>query len=171
MFFMGAAFLLVETKAVTTLALLFGSTWMINSIVIGAILVMILLANWIIDWRGHLDFTVLYLLLFLALALNYGLSLGFVNQYEWTTRMLLGGLITGLPVLFASLIFAGAFSRVALPSQALAFNLLGGLLGGMLKYLDTWLGLRALNLVALGLYALSWLFLRKRLQPVKAFHN
>ena len=159
MFLMGAAFLLVETKAVTTLALLFGSTWMINSIVIGAILVMILLANWIIDWRGHLSFTVLYLMLFMALALNYGLSLGFVNQYEWITRVLLGGLITGLPVLFASLIFAGAFSRVALPSQALAFNLLGGLLGGMLEYLDTWLGLRALNLVALGLYALSWLFL------------
>ena len=45
LFFMGAAFLLIETKAITTLALLFGSTWITNSIVIAAILVIILLAN------------------------------------------------------------------------------------------------------------------------------
>ena len=45
MFFLGAGFMLVETKAVVHMALLFGSTWMVNSVVFFAVLVMILLAN------------------------------------------------------------------------------------------------------------------------------
>ena len=159
MFFMGAAFVLIETKSVTTLALLFGSTWMVNSIVIGAILVVILFSNWLVLGGRVPGFGALYLLLSLTLALSYGLSLGFLNHYPWITRALLGGLVTALPIFFASIIFARAFSAAELPSKALACNLLGGLLGGMLEYLDMWLGLRALNLVALCLYLLSWLFL------------
>ena len=45
MFFLGAGFMLLETKGVVHLALLFGSTWVVNSIVFFAILVMILLSN------------------------------------------------------------------------------------------------------------------------------
>ena len=33
MFFLGAAFMLLETKAIVHLALLFGSTWLVNSAV------------------------------------------------------------------------------------------------------------------------------------------
>jgi len=43
--FLGAGFMLLETKGVVHLALLFGSTWIVNSIVFFAILVMILLSN------------------------------------------------------------------------------------------------------------------------------
>ena len=45
MFFLGAGFMLLETKGVVHMALLFGSTWIVNSIVFFAILVMILCAN------------------------------------------------------------------------------------------------------------------------------
>ena len=45
MFFLGAGFMLVETKAVVHMALLFGGTWIVNSVVIFAVLVMILVAN------------------------------------------------------------------------------------------------------------------------------
>jgi hypothetical protein len=45
LFLMGAAFLLIETRGVTTLSLLFGSTWVVNAAVFGGILVMALLAN------------------------------------------------------------------------------------------------------------------------------
>ncbi len=44
-FLLGAAFALLETPGITELALVFGSTWITNSIVISAILLMILLAN------------------------------------------------------------------------------------------------------------------------------
>ena len=45
MFFLGAGFMLIETKAVVQMALLFGSTWIVNSIVFCAVLSMILVAN------------------------------------------------------------------------------------------------------------------------------
>ena len=45
MFFLGAGFMLLETKGVVHMALLFGATWMVNSIVFFAILTMILLSN------------------------------------------------------------------------------------------------------------------------------
>src|SRR4029079_9715121 len=45
MFFLGAGFMLIETKAVVQMALLFGSTWMVNSVVVFDVLVMILIAN------------------------------------------------------------------------------------------------------------------------------
>ena len=38
MFFLGAGFMLLETKSVVHMALLFGSTWLVNSIVFGAVL-------------------------------------------------------------------------------------------------------------------------------------
>src|SRR3984893_14737988 len=45
MFFLGAAFMLLETRAVVQMALLFGSTWLVNSAVFFTVLVLILLAN------------------------------------------------------------------------------------------------------------------------------
>src|SRR5436190_17312346 len=48
MFFLGAAFMLLETKAVVQLALLFGSTWIVNSLVFFTALVLILLANLVV---------------------------------------------------------------------------------------------------------------------------
>ena len=45
MFFLGAGFMLLETKGVVHMTLLFGSTWLVNSIVFFAILSMILVSN------------------------------------------------------------------------------------------------------------------------------
>ena len=42
--FMGAAFLLLETKNIVQFALLFGSTWLVNALVTVAILVAVYLA-------------------------------------------------------------------------------------------------------------------------------
>jgi hypothetical protein len=44
LFFMGAAFLLLETKSVVQFALLFGTTWFVNSLVFAGILVSVLAA-------------------------------------------------------------------------------------------------------------------------------
>ena len=71
LFFMGAAFLLVETKSVTTLALIFGSTWMVNSVVFGSIMVMIFLANWLVEKMPTIDLTILYVGLFLVILFNF----------------------------------------------------------------------------------------------------
>jgi len=112
LFFMGAAFLLIETKAVTTLALIFGSTWMVNSVVFSAVLMMILLANLLAGRLSFLSFTSLYLGLFATLLFNYFFSFDTLNQFEWNIRVLSGGFIIGLPLFFAALIFAKAFAVV-----------------------------------------------------------
>jgi len=159
LFFMGAAFLLVETKAVTTLALIFGSTWMVNSIVIGAILITILLANLLIGWLSFLGFTFLYSGLFATLIFNFFFSFDTLNHFDWNVRLLGSSAIIAMPIFFAALIFAKSFAAVESPTAALASNLFGGLVGGLLEYLDMWTGLRWLNIVALFLYFMSMVFL------------
>ena len=47
MFFLGAAFMLLETRSLVTFALLFGSTWLVNSLVFFAILCSVMLAVFI----------------------------------------------------------------------------------------------------------------------------
>lgn len=161
LFFMGAAFLLIETKAVTTLGLIFGSTWMVNSIVIGSILIMILFANFLIASSLNVSFTSLYMGLFGTLIFNFLLPFDLLNSLSWGHRVLAGGIIISFPLFLAALIFAKAFARVESPSIALASNLFGALVGGLLEYLDMWLGLRWLNIIALSLYLISYLFLHR----------
>ena len=165
LFFMGAAFLLIETKAVTTLALIFGSTWLVNSMVIGSILFAILIANLLIGRIAHFEYPFFYTLLFSVVVFNFIFPFGELNNYGWTRKLLVSGIIIGLPIFFAALIFAKAFAAVESPSKALAANLLGALVGGLLEYLDMWMGLRYLNLVALILYVLSAFFLYARMKP------
>lgn len=159
LFFMGAAFLLIETKAVTALGLLFGSTWLLNSIVIGAILVMILVANALAPMFTRVSFTTLYALLSLTLLVNYLFPLTLFNQFDWGYRIVAGAMLVTCPLFIAALIFARAFAQVKLSSAALASNLFGALVGGLLEYLDMWTGLSWLNLIALTLYLLSYWFL------------
>jgi hypothetical protein len=161
LFFMGAAFLLIETKAVTTLGLLFGSTWLINAIVIAAILVMILVANSVIAFAGRVSFSSLYVVLTMTLLFNFLFPFDALNQLGWGFRVLGGGLIIGAPLLVAALIFAKAFAKAPSASAALASNLFGSLVGGVLEYLDMWSGLRWLNMTAILLYAISYLFLMR----------
>ena len=72
MFFLGAGFMLLETKGVVQMALLFGSTWVVNSIVFAAILVMILLSNlFVLLFRPGRRWTLYYTLLIAALLINY----------------------------------------------------------------------------------------------------
>ena len=45
-FFLGAGFMLLETKSIIQFALLWGSTWVVASLTIASVLVMALVANW-----------------------------------------------------------------------------------------------------------------------------
>ncbi|MFN8007717.1 MAG: hypothetical protein U0V70_11950 [Terriglobia bacterium] len=171
LFSMGAAFLLIETKAVTTLALIFGSTWMVNAVVLAAIMIMILASNLVVSKLSSLSFSFLYLGLLVAVLFNYGFSFDWLNRFSWEIGALTSGSIIALPLFFASLIFAKAFSKVESPSSALASNLLGGLVGGLLEYLDMWMGLRTLNLIALSLYLISAICLVFKLRSQQRFVN
>src|SRR5947209_20115039 len=112
LFFIGACFMLIDTKAVVTIALLFGITWVVNSIVFFAVLVMILIANL---WTLKSKVTRLwpyYLGLLAALALNTIIPLDFFLGMNRTVQVLGACLLVFAPVIFAGVIFRSEERRV-----------------------------------------------------------
>jgi len=161
MFFLGAAFMLIETKSVTQMGLLAGTTWIVNSFVITGVLLMILLANVIQIKAKFKNINILFALLFVSIVVNYLFDLSSLNGLPTAASIAVGSLILSSPLLFAAMIFAISFSQVRSPSQALGMNLLGTLVGGAFEYLSMMLGIKALNLIALILYALAFYYARK----------
>jgi SAM-dependent methyltransferase len=162
LFLMGAAFLLIETRGVTSLSLLFGSTWVVNSAVFGGILVMVLLANLAVErWRWQ-DPALWFLALFAAVVLLWCFPLEWLSTLPLFVRGVAGGLLTGLPVGLAGVIVPILLSRSAQPAAALGSNLLGAVLGGCLEYYSMLGGLGSVALIALVLYLLAFLLVRRQ---------
>lgn len=153
MFFMGAGFLLVETKSVTEMSLLFGSTWTVNLMVFAAILVMVLIANLIVQRREPRRTSPLFVALFTTLAIAYLIPASALLPLGTAAQWGAGALMIALPILFASLIFSTLLSRRNDAARALAYNLLGAILGGVLEYSAMALGIKAMYIVAALLYA------------------
>jgi len=159
-FFLGAAFLLVEVQSISKMALLFGTTWIVNSIVITGILVMILIANLIALKINIRSLYPLYFALFCSLVLN----LLFPFNTLLTLTPLARGIVASsgmcLPILFAGLVFIVTFKREKYPNIALASNLLGAIVGGFFESLSFVFGINSLGWVAFSFYGLSLLYLR-----------
>jgi hypothetical protein len=161
-FFLGCAFFLIETKSITETALLFGSTWIVNSIVISAILIMILGANMFVRKFKPSDVRPFYVLLLASLLLNYAVPVSSILGQDFVLRGLMSGLAMSLPLFFAGIIFATSLRGLKSVELAFGSNLLGSVVGGMLEYSSLVFGIRALYLVAALAYLLSWLGLRQR---------
>jgi hypothetical protein len=71
-FFLGAGFMLVETKAITEMGLTVGNTWQVIAIAIAGVLVMAFLANAVVHRLGVRDTYWPYLFLLLSLAPDGG---------------------------------------------------------------------------------------------------
>ncbi|MCG3126299.1 MAG: Polyamine aminopropyltransferase [Phycisphaerae bacterium] len=161
-FFLGGAFLLIETKGITELALVFGTTWIVSSVVIAAILALILLANsfvtvWPAQHRG-----VHYVLLAASLIAGYFVRIEWLLHWGWAAAACGATVLLVLPLFFAGVIFATSLTQAASLPRAFASNLLGAILGGLCEYSSMALGFRNLYLVGLGLYALSFVTLPRR---------
>jgi SAM-dependent methyltransferase len=166
-FFLGAAFLLVETKAMTELAIFLGSTWTVNFFVIMAVLGLIV-AGTALVLRGWAPSTrIAFVLLATILVGTYLAPLRSLLGWDSALRDWVAGIILCLPLFAAALIFARELRLDREPSAALGSNLLGALAGGVLEYSSMAFGFRTLYLIALGLYALSYVgFARSRVAPV-----
>lgn len=155
LFFMGAAFLLLETRGVTSLSLLFGSTWVVNSVVFAGILTTVLLANFAVVRLGLKDERPWFIPLLLSLLVLWAMPVGALNALPTLARGVLGGLLVGIPIGFAGVIVSARLQKTAKPAASLGSNLLGAVVGGCLEYMSMWTGLRVLVLVAGLLYALA----------------
>jgi hypothetical protein len=153
--FMGAAFLLLETKNIVQFALLFGSTWLVNALVTVAILVAVYLA---VETARHVKLpppVVLFAALIASLAVTWLVPQEDLVSLPVAARFLAGGALAFAPVFIANLIFAQRFSDVETTTTAFAANLLGAMVGGALEYLALITGYRFLVILVGVLYALA----------------
>jgi SAM-dependent methyltransferase len=165
LFFLGAGFMLVETKAVVTMALLFGSTWVVNSVVFLAVLVMILLANlWTLRFKPTRLWPY-YAGLLVTLALNAVVPLDFFLGMNRSLQVLGSCLLVFAPIMFAGVIFAASFRRTAEPDRGFGINIAGAMMGGLAEYTSMLLGFQYLVLVAILFYALSAVGLKRADDP------
>lgn len=165
-FTLGAGFMLLETLSITIMGLLFGSTWQTNNLVISAMLVTIFVANMVLYGRtDRLQVQWFYAALFVVLTFLY-----FFQPQQLLTRSVLvkcglAILIVGLPVVASAVIFGTSFARTRDVKSALAWNMLGSVMGGLLEYASMIFGLHPLYLMALGIYVISLLTLERQTAP------
>jgi hypothetical protein len=153
---LGASFMLLETRAITQFALLFGSTWFVNAIVVSSILVVVYLGNALLRARVTLPKPLVYALLLGSLIGLYFLPLEAALPFGFGLRVLAAGAVIGVPVFAASLIFSDSFRSAPDASAAFGANLVGVVIGGALEYSSMQFGLKLLYLVAAGLYLAAW---------------
>ena len=164
--FMGAAFLLLETKNIVQFALLFGTTWLVNSLVFAGVLVAVYLA---VETASHLPGchapALLYAALIASLVLTWAAPQESLVGLPHRGLAVFRSALAFAPIYLANLIFAQRFSDVATSGDAFAANLLGAMVGGVLEYIALITGYRFLLIVIGVLYGLAFVtsrFLTRR---------
>ncbi len=162
LFFLGAAFLLLETKNVAGFALLFGTTWVVNAMVFAGVLVAVLAAVEV-SRRVRLPRpAVLYALLAVTLAIGWAVPAESLLPLPWWLRLAAAAALAFAPIFCANLIFSRRLTETSESTSAFGANLLGALLGGTLEYLALITGYRALLILAGALYVVAFVLTPRR---------
>jgi hypothetical protein len=157
LFFMGVAFLLLETKNVVQFALLFGTTWFVNALVFIGVLGSVLLAV-AISKRVVIRRTAwLYAALAASIALNWLVPGRVLLGLPFLPRLVVAVVLAFLPIFTANLVFANRFRDTVNSTAAFGANLLGAMVGGLLEYLSLVIGYRHLLLLVAILYGAAFL--------------
>lgn len=171
-FFLGAAFFLLETKSITQMALLFGSTWIVNAVVIAGILLMIIIANLLVIRFNITNPDPFYALLIVSLVLNFLLPVSSFLELPLLSRIAITTMIQVIPIFFAGMVFAITFSKATSIEIALGSNLIGAVVGGIFEYASLALGLNSLYILAVVFYLLSaFAFYRQRVGSLLPARN
>jgi hypothetical protein len=157
-FVLGIAFLLLETRSLVSFSLLFGTTWLVNALAFFGVLLSVLVAIFI-NWRYPIRRpNLLYLMLFVSIAVAWLLPPeDLLIDPPWL-RYGLAVVLAFAPVFFANLVFTHSFRDTRTADMAFASNLLGAMVGGALEYLALVTGYQALLFLVAALYGLAWLF-------------
>jgi SAM-dependent methyltransferase len=165
-FWLGAAFMLMEVRIIAEVALLFGSTWLVNAAAIASVLVMAILANLLVARRRVLNVRPWAVLLLVSLAASsVAASSGFLTLGQ-TGGGVLAALLLAVPIFFAGMVFSSSLQRIRSVDTAIASNLLGAILGGLIEYVSLVLGIGSLAWLAALLYVFALLSPVAEKQPV-----
>jgi spermidine synthase len=155
-FLLGAGFMLLEAQIISKMALLFGTTWVVNSIVVSGLLVLIVIANLVFERWPSYSMAVPYAGVIISAMVAYLMPLHALLFESLGLRITVATLLLCMPILFAGMVFVRSFADMRFSGAALGWNLLGAVLGGMLETASQATGMRALTLIAVGLYLGSW---------------
>lgn len=159
LFFMGVAFLLLETKNVVQFALFFGTTWFVNALVFAGILLSVLLAVEVARRFRLPKRSILYSALAISLVAVYVVPQASLLELPVVSRFFAAVGLAFAPVFLANLVFAQRFKDVASSTVAFGANLLGAMGGGVMEYVALITGYRAL-LIVVGIAYLAAFLLR-----------
>ena len=159
LFFMGAAFLLLETKNVATFALLFGTTWLVNALVFAGVLVIVLAAVETTRRVRTPPLPVVYAGVLLALALAWVVRPDYLLGLPFWPRLVAATALAFLPIFLANIAFAKRFADTSDSQEAFGVNLLGAIAGGCLEYAALLTGYANLLIVVGVLYLLAFVML------------
>lgn len=169
LFMFGAGFMLLETKSLVVFSQLFGTTWLVNSLVICAVLISILIANLI-----SLKFTIkplklVFVLMFTLLIISLILPSSFFSKFPTTYRYIIVSAFYFSPLMLANILFSQIFKKSHHPDTSFGSNLLGALVGGVFEYASLIIGYRLLTLVVILFYLLSFIKLSRLKKVVSVF--
>ncbi len=150
---LGAGFLLVEFKSITELALLFGTTWLVNALAISGVLLMAMGANLVVLRWPRLNLRLIYALLFASLILTYFFPLDLLIGLSPAVRAIGSMILLSLPLFFAGLIFGESLRQAGETAGPMASNLSGSVAGGVLEYGSLLWGIKSLYVIAAVVYA------------------
>lgn len=156
-FVLGVAFLLLETRSLVTFSLLFGTTWIVNSLVFFAILASVLAAIAVTSRLPFRSTRALYLALFASIAVSVIVPPASLLIDPVWLRYILAAVLAFAPVFFANLVFTYSFRETRTADMAFASNVLGAVVGGAVEYAALITGYGLLLLVVACLYAGAWL--------------
>src|SRR5438067_2169693 len=151
-FFLGAGFMLLETKSIVQFALLWGSTWSSASLAIASVLVMAL-ASAIVASRVEIRRRWIVAAALLALvAVNYAVPVGRVTFESRALESLFYGAPVFSPDFCARLLFSSSFKESSSTANDFGANLLGAMVGGVGEYLSLLAGYRFLLILVAACY-------------------
>jgi len=156
MFFFGVGFLLLETRFVTAINLVWGATWITSAVVFGAILATILLTTVLMELRP-IPWKVASTGLVLSVLLIFFIPVHALLADSSSIRLTLSVLYVGSPIFFAGACFADRFRVRESVDMAFGWNLLGAVAGGLIEFFSMLVGIHAMALVALMAYAAAFL--------------
>jgi hypothetical protein len=170
-FLLGAGFMMLETKSIIQLALLWGSTWVVASIAIAAVLTMALVANFIVSRIEVRRAWLVGAVLLALLAVNYAIPVGRIALDSLALESIFYVLLIFSPIVCAGLLFGSAIKHSTSIARDYGTNLLGAMAGGVSEYLSLVTGFNALLLVIALCYVGAVLARRQALwqhEPVNA---
>ena len=164
-FFLGAGFMLLETKAIIQFALLCGSTWVVASLEIAAVLGMAMLANLVVSRVEITRHWLVGSVLLALLAVEAFVPVGRVAFESRAAESVFYAVLMFSPIFCAGLLFGSAIKRSTALARDYGTNLLGAMVGGVAEYLSLITGFSFL----LGIVAVFYIAaLLARRAPVTA---